>query len=123
MTFQSFVTFTYGTFVVQNGKANTQKNLINFLKMTVSYALVLGLLINLLHNPLPNVLAEPLNYIRQSMVAVALLTLGAQIVQYPFRLRRTAVYISMVLRLIAGPAVSFLLVFLLGLKGIPAQPF
>ncbi|ALA42513.1 MULTISPECIES: AEC family transporter [Paenibacillus] len=121
MTFQSFVTFTYGTFVVQNGKANTRKILINFLKMPVPYALALGLLLNLLHSPLPNLLAEPLNYISQSMVAVALLTLGAQIVQYPFRLRRTAVYISMVLRLIAGPMVGFMLVLLLGLKGIPAQ--
>lgn len=89
--------------------------------MPVPYALALGLLLNLLHSPLPNLLAEPLNYISQSMVAVALLTLGAQIVQYPFRLRRTAVYISMVLRLIAGPIVGFMLVLLLGLKGIPAQ--
>ncbi|MFM9279530.1 AEC family transporter [Paenibacillus jiagnxiensis] len=121
MTFQSFITFTYGTFVVQNGSSNAKKILLNFLKMPVPYALILGLLLNVLHTPLPAMLTEPLGYISRSMVAIALLTLGAQIVQYPFRLRRTAVYLSMILRLLAGPVVGFAIIMLLGLKGVPAQ--
>ncbi len=121
MTFQSFITFTYGAFVVQNGSASPRKILMNFLKMPVPYALVLGLGLNLLHEPLPPLLMEPLNYVSRSMVALALLTLGAQIVQYPFCMKRFSVYLSMVLRLLVGPAVGFSLVLLLGLEGVPAQ--
>lgn len=36
-------------------------------------------------------------------------------------MKRFSVYLSMVLRLLVGPAVGFSLVLLLGLEGVPAQ--
>ncbi|MEF2967632.1 AEC family transporter [Paenibacillus sp. M1] len=123
MTFQSLVTFTYGVMSVQRAKSGgtLKAAFIGFLKMPVPYALVLGLLFHFLRLPLPEFLSKPLGYVSDSMVSIALLTLGAQIVKYPLRLDRADVYISVVLRLLAGPAIGVLLVFLLGLKGIPAQ--
>ncbi|MNE70358.1 Membrane transport protein [compost metagenome] len=89
--------------------------------MPVPYALVLGLVFHVLHWPLPQFVSKPLGYIADSMVSIALLTLGAQIIKYPLRLDRFDVYLSVFLRLLIGPAIGVLLVFSLGMKGIPAQ--
>ncbi|GGH12513.1 AEC family transporter [Paenibacillus segetis] len=123
MSFQSLVTFTYGVMSVQRAKsgANLKASLIGFLKMPVPYALVLGIAFHWLDIPLPEFIGKPLGYIADSMVGIALLTLGAQIVKYPLQLDRIEVYFSVFLRLLIGPIIGFMLVLLLGLKGIPAQ--
>ncbi|CAM4466092.1 MAG: AEC family transporter [Paenibacillus macerans] len=123
MTFQSLVTFTYGVMSVQRAKSGgtLKAALIGFLKMPVPYALVLGMALHVLNLPLPYFVSKPMGYIADSMVAVALLTLGAQIVKYPLRLDRFDVYVSVALRLLIGPAIGFGLILLLGLKGVPAQ--
>lgn len=123
MTFQSLVTFTYGVMSVQRAKSGgtLKAALIGFLKMPVPYALVLGMIFHVLHLPLPYFISKPLGYIADSMVAIALLTLGAQIVKYPLRLDRLDVYFSVALRLLVAPLIGYVIILLLGLKGIPAQ--
>lgn len=123
MSFQSLLTFTYGTISVQSAKAEGfgKQALIGFLKMPVPYCLVLGLVLHALNVPLPEFVSKPLLYIDHSLVAVALLTLGAQIVKYPLQLTRLEVYYSVLIRLLIAPAIGLCLVLLLGLKGIPAQ--
>ncbi|HEY4392165.1 MAG TPA: AEC family transporter [Paenibacillus sp.] len=123
MTFQSLVTFTYGVMSIQKAKSggNLKAALTGFLKMPVPYALVLGLIFHVLNLPLPNFVSKPLGYMADSMVSIALLTLGAQIIKYPLRLDRLDVYISVLLRLLIGPVIGFTLVMLLGMRGIPAQ--
>lgn len=123
MTLQSLLTFTYGVMSIQRAKlkGNYRVVIIGFLKMPVPYALVLGLLLHALSVPLPAFLSQPLTYAQESMVAIALLTLGAQIIKYPMRLNRLDVYLSLVLRLLAAPLIGVLLVLALGIKGIPAQ--
>jgi len=123
MTFQSLVTFTYGVMSIQKAKngGNLKAALIGFLKMPVPYALVLGLIFHVLRLPLPIFVSKPLGYMADSMVSIALLTLGAQIIKYPLRLDRLDVYISVLLRLLIGPVIGFALIMLLGMRGIPAQ--
>ncbi|BFH60849.1 MULTISPECIES: AEC family transporter [Paenibacillus] len=123
MSLQSLLTFTYGVIAIQGAKlkGNYRSMVIGFLKMPVPYALVLGIFLHVLHVPLPVFISQPLTYAQQSLVAVALLTLGAQIVKYPLRLYRLDIYISLFIRLIIGPVIGCGLVFALGLKGIPAQ--
>lgn len=123
MSLQSLLTFTYGVISIQGVKlkGNYRSVVIGFLKMPVPYALVLGLLLHALVVPLPIFVSQPLTYAQQAMVAVALLTLGAQIVKYPLRLYRIDVYVSVFLRLLIGPTIGCILVFALGIKGIPAQ--
>ncbi|WP_438349561.1 AEC family transporter [Paenibacillus sp. FA6] len=123
MSLQSLLTFTYGVLSIQGAKlkGNYRSVLIGFLKMPVPYALGIGLLLRALKAPLPIFISQPLTYAQQSMVAVALLTLGAQIVKYPLRLYRLDVYVSVFVRLLIGPAIGCLLVYTLGLHGIPAQ--
>ncbi|AZS14063.1 AEC family transporter [Paenibacillus lutimineralis] len=123
MTFQSLVTFTYGVMSIQKAKngGSLKAALTGFLKMPVPYALVLGLVFHVLKMPLPNFVSKPLGYMADSMVSIALLTLGAQIIKYPLRLDRLDVYISVLLRLLIGPVVGFTLIMVLGMRGIPAQ--
>ncbi|GGN98227.1 AEC family transporter [Saccharibacillus kuerlensis] len=123
MSFQSLLTFTYGVISIQGAKlsGNYRSVIIGFLKMPVPYALVLGFAFHVFSVPLPNFVTQPLSYIQNSMVAIALLTLGAQIVKYPLRLGRLDVYFSMILRLVAAPVVGYLLILALGMKGLPAQ--
>jgi hypothetical protein len=123
MSLQSLLTFTYGVISIQGSRlqGNYRSVIIGFLKMPVPYALALGLIMHALAIPLPTVLAQPLTYAQQSMVAIALITLGAQIVKYPLRLYRSDIYISMVLRLFGGPLIGLMLILLLDMHGIPAQ--
>lgn len=123
MSLQALLTFTYGVLSIQGAKlkGNYRAVIIGFLKMPVPYALLLGILLHMWKVPLPTFLSMPLTYARQSMVAVALLTLGAQIVKYPIQLYRLDVYISTFLRLLIGPAIGISIVLLLGLEGIGAQ--
>lgn len=123
MSMQSLLTFTYGVISIQGAKTEGlyRQAVIGFLKMPVPYALVLGLLMHILSVPLPMFIYQPLQYGEQSMVAIALLTLGAQIIKYPLRLDRLEVYLSVALRLLFAPAVGFILILILGMKGIPAQ--
>lgn len=123
MSFQSLLTFTYGVISIQGAKTEGlyKQAIIGFLKMPVPYALVIGIVLHALALPLPVFISQPLTYADQSMVAIALLTLGAQIIKYPLRLRRLDVYLSVLLRLLVAPAIGILIVLLLGLKGVPAQ--
>lgn len=123
MSLQSLLTFTFGVLSIQGAKlkGNYRAVIIGFLKMPVPYALLLGLLFQMWRVPLPTFLSMPLTYAQQSMVAVALLTLGAQIVKYPIRLYRLDVYISTFLRLLIGPAIGISIVLLLGMQGVAAQ--
>ncbi|WP_310549944.1 AEC family transporter [Paenibacillus glufosinatiresistens] len=123
MSLQSLLTFTYGVLSIQSAKlkGNYRVVLIGFLKMPVPYALAIGLLLRAFSVPLPDFIGKPLTYAQQSMVAVALLTLGAQIVKYPLRLDRTDIYLSLVLRVIIAPCIGLLLVLGLGIDGIPGQ--
>ena len=123
MSLQSLLTFTYGVISIQGAKTDGlyKHALIGFLKMPVPYALVLGILLHALAVPMPEFLLRPLLYADQSLVAIALLTLGAQIIKYPLRIHRLDVYLSVALRLLAAPAAGILIVLALGLEGIPAQ--
>ncbi|NMO95198.1 AEC family transporter [Paenibacillus lemnae] len=123
MSLQSLLTFTYGVISIQGAKTEGlyRQALIGFLKMPVPYALILGLVLHALYVPLPEFVLRPLIYADQSLVAIALLTLGAQIMKYPLRLHRKEVYLSVLLRLLAAPAIGIGVVLVLGMKGIPAQ--
>ena len=85
MSFQSLLTFTYGVISIQGAKTEGlyKQAIIGFLKMPVPYALVIGIVPHALALPLPVFISRPLMYADQSMVAIALLTLGAQIIKYP----------------------------------------
>ncbi|MCT6924469.1 AEC family transporter [Metasolibacillus sp.] len=120
--FQNVTTYTYGLYNLISTAKSGKEILKDFFKMPIIYALILGILLNMLHIPIPQPLYIPLNYVAEGFVAIALITLGAQISQIEMRaMFNKVIFISCFTRLIVGPALALLVIFALGLDGVVAQ--
>ena len=62
-----------------------------------------------------------LNYAKNGLISIALITLGVQLSHTKFKLKDPNVYLSVLTRLLLGPVVALFLVFVFGLDGIIAQ--
>jgi len=60
-------------------------------------------------------------YIKNGLVPISLITLGVQLSKTEFDFRDTDVYIAVFTRLIIGPMLAFMLMYLLGISGVVAQ--
>jgi predicted permease len=66
-------------------------------------------------------LSIPLDYVADAFISIALITLGVQIGAMKWKIQFSNVLISNTLRLLVGPALGFLVVWVLGMEGIVAQ--
>lgn len=121
LTFQNILTFSWGIFTLKAVDGNKLSAVLGYFKMPVLYAMVFGISLNVMNVDVPDVFLIPAEYIADSMVAIALLTLGAQVAQLRFKKNLSVVYVSMIIRLILGPAIALGLIFLLELDEITAQ--
>lgn len=122
MVFQNILTYTYGLYNLISATKSGLEILRSLLKMPVIHAMLLGSLLNWLHVPIPNFVWVPISHLSDAFLAIALILLGAQLAQIELKtiLNRTIV-ISSIGRLIIGPSVALLLIFLFGLDGVVAQ--
>lgn len=120
--FQNITTYTYGLFNLISTTKSGWAIVKEVIRMPIVVALVLGALLNLLHVPIPAPIRIPIDYVADGFVAVALITLGAQLstIEVKSVLNKT-VFLSSFFRLVMGPAVAYGLILLLGLEGIIAQ--
>lgn len=121
LVFQNTITFSYGILALKSGQESKSKALLGYLRMPLFHALIFAVILNVFNIPLPHFLSEPIRYIADAMIAVALMTLGAQVAQLPFKLGDLHIFTHVFTRLIIGPALGLLLIFLFGLDGIVAQ--
>lgn len=121
LMFQNIFMFSYGIFSMQSMHIGKLRAALSYFKMPVLYAMLAGILLNVFNVPIPEFVWVPANYIANAMIAIALLTLGAQVSQIKFITGLRAVYISMMVRLLASPAVALLIIFLFRMDGIIAQ--
>ncbi|MDP4550570.1 AEC family transporter [Alkalihalobacillus macyae] len=121
LTFQNILTFSWGIFALKTVEGNKLNAVVGYFKMPVLYAMILGIGFNLLNVDVPEFVLIPANYIADAMVALALVTLGAQVAQLRFAKNLSVVYVSLILRLIMGPAIALAIIYLLGLEGVIAQ--
>ncbi|MEC1179561.1 AEC family transporter [Metasolibacillus meyeri] len=120
--FQNVTTYTYGLYNLISTTKAGKEILKDFFKMPIIYALILGIVLNVLNVSIPQPLYIPLNYVANAFVAIALITLGAQISQIEMRaMFNKVIFISCFTRLIAGPVLALLVIFGLGLDGVVAQ--
>lgn len=120
--FQNMTTYTYGLYNLISSTKSGLSILKDFLKMPIIYALVVGVVLNVMNVEIPRALSIPINHISDGFIAVALITLGAQLSQIEVRtmLNKTIV-LSCFTRLIMGPVVALLVIIVLGLDGVVAQ--
>ncbi|WP_342471415.1 AEC family transporter [Metasolibacillus sp. FSL H7-0170] len=120
--FQNITTYTYGLYNLISTSKSGKEIIKDFLKMPIIYALIVGISLNVLHITLPQPIYIPMRYVADGFVAVALITLGAQISQIEMRaMFNKVVFISCFTRLIVGPASALVVIIALQLDGVVAQ--
>ena len=119
--FQNFLTNTYGVFNFLSASEKKGKVTAEFLKNPIIYALLLGLLFRSLHIPVPSFIWNPLQNVANAFLAIALLTLGAQVAYINLRQLPRLLYLSVFSRLLLSPALAAVIIFALHLEGVTAQ--
>ncbi|ASN06711.1 AEC family transporter [Virgibacillus necropolis] len=121
LTLQNIFLFSYGIFSLQSIKIGKLQAALGYFKMPVLYALIAGITLNIFSVPIPSFIWVPANYISEAMISLALLTLGAQVANIKFKSGLSSVYLSLLLRLVVGPLVALVIIFIFNISGITAQ--
>ncbi|MBM7660004.1 putative permease [Bacillus mesophilus] len=119
--YQNIVTFTYGLF---NSASRGDKGTDTFkevIRQPIIYALIVAMILKWGNLKIPMFIWQPLESISNAFLAIALVTLGAQIAYLKIEKISKALLLSIVGKLILSPLVACLLIFILGLEGITAQ--
>ncbi|WP_332647605.1 AEC family transporter [Lysinibacillus sp. 54212] len=120
--FQNITTYTYGLYNLISATKSGIAIIKDFLKLPIIHALWLGGLLNALDIGIPQTFRIPIEYVAQGFVAVALITLGAQLSQIEMRtIFNKMIFVSCFTRLIIGPAVALAIILLLNIDGVVAQ--
>jgi predicted permease len=119
--FQNLLTFTYGFFNSVSAQSSGRDIIRKIIRLPVIYALLLAILLKCLHIDIPPFLWKPIENSSNAFLAVALVTLGAQVAFLKItRISRPIVWI-VIGRLIISPLIGLVVIFCLGLTGITAQ--
>ncbi|RKQ32289.1 AEC family transporter [Oceanobacillus halophilus] len=121
LTLQNIFTFSYGIFALKSLDGGKWKAVLGYFKMPVLYAMLAGITLNGFNVPIPSFIWVPANYIADAMIALALLTLGAQVARIQFKAGLSSVYSSIAVRLIIAPIIALLIIWIFRIDGIFAQ--
>ncbi|MCJ7841728.1 AEC family transporter [Lederbergia sp. NSJ-179] len=119
--FQNTLVFSYGVVSMKSMTIGKWRAILDYFKMPLFYAMTMGILLNILHVSLPDFLLTPITYISDALIAIALLTLGAQIAHIRISFAYMPLYLSMVFRLLIGPAIALAGLWIAGIDGVIAQ--
>lgn len=121
MIFQNILTFTYGLYNCVSAQSSGMEVLRKIMRLPVIYALLLAVFLKMLHVEIPFYIWKPIENASNAFLAVALVTLGAQVAYLKItHISRPIVWI-VIGRLMISPIVGFFVITVLGLKGITAQ--
>jgi malate permease and related proteins len=135
MITQNMINFTLGILIVSGGRQDRhwRENLLQIVKFPPLYALAAGLITVQIRIGLGDEapalgaqlapLWEVVLRIKDAFIAVALLTLGAQLALVRRTAQRYPIKLSVVLRLLVGPAIGLGVIYAMGLGGFVAQVF
>ncbi|WP_199615725.1 AEC family transporter [Paenibacillus alkalitolerans] len=126
---QNIYTYTFGIYHSisgGNGKAGDsgeggKAGIWKMLQLPVVYALVAAMLFRLFDVHIPEVVWKPVEDVSDAFLAIALLTLGAQLSGLDMRKVSGRLFLGVFGRLVLSPVVALALIFLFGWKGIIAQ--
>ncbi|MFJ7669453.1 AEC family transporter [Lysinibacillus sp. NPDC097195] len=120
--FQNMTTYTYGLYNLISSTKSGMAIVKDFLKMPIIHALIIGVAMNFFHIGIPQFIRIPIDHVADGFIAVALITLGAQLSQLEIKsMFNKTVFVSCITRLVVGPAVALLIISVLGLDGVVAQ--
>ena len=121
VVFELFVTFTFGLINSSKATSNLKSSLLQFAKMPVLYAIIIGSIFNFFNIQIPEPIFLPISNIADGMLSFALVSIGAQISSTKFSKNTSPVFLSSLTRLIISPICAFFIIKLLSLQAITAQ--
>jgi hypothetical protein len=118
MMMQSLIPNTYGIYSVNAHRAKLRDIWKTIASMPVIYVIPLAFLMRGFQVQIPSFIETPIHYLSDAFIGTALLTLGVQLGSMSWKIsKRLAIDVSIsgVLRLITGPLLAWLIVWLLDL--------
>lgn len=119
--FQNLLTFTYGFFNSVSAQSSGRDILRKIMSLPVIYALLLAILLKWLHIEIPEFLWKPIENSSKAFLAVALVTLGAQVAFLKITRISSPIVWIVIGRLIISPLIGLFVIYILGLTDITAQ--
>jgi len=108
------------------GRANMEwkESIFKILKMPTIYMVITAIYLKTLSIDMTQTFIwPPLDYARNALVPVALISLGVQLSKTKFDLKNKEVYLAVLTRLLVGPILAVLFIHLFNIGGIMAQVF
>lgn len=119
---QNLTTNTIGFFNAGRGQMHYLDSIKKILKMPAIYSITLAILFNLLNIDLTRFFFWPsIEYMKNGLIPIALLSLGTQLYHTDFNLGDKDVYLASFTRLLGGPILGYILLNIMGIGGIMAQ--
>lgn len=112
---------TFGLYNASAGKYTAKEAVYNMMKLPMVYTIAIALFLKGFHIQIPGTLLTTTQILGQGLVAVALLTLGAQLANTKIAFRDLSVYVSNIGRLLVSPAIAWAMVLIMGYDGILGQ--
>ncbi|QNO13989.1 AEC family transporter [Alkalicella caledoniensis] len=123
MLVQTLTTSTLG-FINAGRGANThwKESVVKVLKMPTIYMIPLAFILKSFSYDFTQFALWPaLEYARAAVIPLSLITLGVQLSKTQFEFKNKEVYISVLMRLVGGPIIALLFIYVLRIEGVIAQ--
>lgn len=119
---QNISTNTVGFYNAGKGSMHWKDSVKSIFRMPAIYAIPTAFLLKLLPYNLENFPLWPaFNYLKEGLISIALITLGAQLAKTKFAFNNKEVYISSFVRLIGGPIIALIILKFINITGVSAQ--
>jgi len=119
---QNTTTNTIGIFNASQASAGFKGAFGKALRMPTMYFIIAAFLLKLVPFDLTQLPVWPaFTYVKNGLVPIALVSLGAQLSHTKLSFKNTTVYLSTFVRLIGGPIIALILVLLFRIDGVMAQ--
>jgi malate permease and related proteins len=116
---QNILLFTVGIWLMERDRLKEERSkkkmIVGLLKIPVIYAVILGILLHPVAAVLPATIIAPITYLSNSVVALALITLGIGLSRTRFSRTFVDAVPVIVLRLVIAPVIAYILVMVFGM--------
>ena len=113
--------YTLGVLIASLGHMNFRSAMLGLFKVPTLYAVILALIVNATHFELPLSLQRAVDLASGGTIPAMLVLLGLQMTQVEFSKNLGALRLSVVMRLLAAPAIALLITALFGIQGAARQ--
>lgn len=122
MVVQNIFINTLGFINAGSSSMGWEKSLYRIFKMPTIYIVPLAFILKFVPYDITQLVIWPaLNYAKDGLIPVALMTLGMQLSRTSFEIGNKEVYLSAIIRLLGGPIFAFLFISLFQMEGVVAQ--